>query len=248
MSRPLRVTALSAAMLGALALTGCGGGNGGDDGSHEPTSAFGRQTAAQISEAVRTDMKGVRSVTIDGTTKDATVHLSLADDGSCTGTVEPASGGKASVVEDASGSYVRGDAAYWTGQASTDADRKRVEQALRVWDGRWVKSPRSGGYLLPQCDFATFLPLLSSGDRKLAVKGDEREVAGVDAVALTADQGGVKSTLWVSTDAPHRIVRLTEAGSGAVYTLSHYDEPVSIQTPDPAEVYDLAAANKKKAE
>jgi len=244
MSRTLRVTALSAAMLGALALSGCGD----DKGPHEPTSAFGKQTAAQISEAVRADMKGVRSVTIDGTTKDETFRISLADDGTCTGTVKPATGGEATVIEDASGSYVRGDAAYWTGQASTDADRARVEQALKIWDGRWVKSPRSGGYLLPQCDFATFLPLLSSGDRQLAVKGDEREVAGVDAVALTADQAGVTSTLWVSTEAPHRIVRLSEEGSGAVYTLSHYDEPVSITTPDPAEVYDLAAANKKKAE
>lgn len=244
MSRTPRLTALSAVLLGALALSGCGD----DAGPHEPTSTFGKQTAAQISEAVRADMKGVRSVTIDGTTRQERFHISLADDGTCTGTVKPTSGGSATVVEDASGSYVRGDAAYWTGQASSDADRARVEQALKVWDGRWVKSPRSGGYLLPQCDFATFLPLLTSGDRKLATKGDEREIAGVEAVALTADQAGVKSTLWVSTDAPHRVVRLTEPGTDAVYTLSHYDEPVSIQTPDPAEVYDLAAANKKKAE
>lgn len=244
MSRTLRATALSAALLGALALSGCGG----DTAAHTPTSAFGKQTAAQISEAVRSDMSGVRSVTIDGTTKDARIHVSLADDGTCTGSVEPTSGGKAQVVEDASGSYVHGDAAYWRGQAATDADRTRVERALKVWDGRWVKSPRSGGYLLLQCDLKSFLPLLTSGDRTLATKGDERKVDGVEAVALNADQAGVKSTLWVSTEAPHRIVRLTEPSSDAVYTLNHYDEPVSIQTPDPAEVYDLAAANKKKAE
>lgn len=239
MSRTLRVTAVSAVLLGALTLSGCGD----DEDAHEPTSAFGKQTAAQISEAVRSDMKAVRSVTIDGTTGEETFHISLADDGTCTGTVEPAGGGSATVVEDASGSYVRGDAAYWKGQATTDADRTRVEQALKVWDGRGVKTPRSGGYLLFQCDFATFLPQLTAGDRRLAAKGEEREVAGVDAVALTADQGGVSSTMWVSTDAPHRIVRLTQADT--VYTFSHYDEPVSITTPDPAEVYDLAAANKK---
>lgn len=244
MSRSLRVTALSAVLLGALAASGCGG----DEGPREPASAFGKQTAAQISEAVRSDMKGVRSVTIDGVTEDETFHLSLADDGTCVGTVEPATGGEAQVIEDASGSYVRGDAAYWKGQASTEADRKRVDQALKAWDGRWVKTPRSGGYLMFQCDFATFLPQVTSGDRTLATKADEREVAGVDAVALTADQGGVTSTMWVSTEAPHRVVRLTQAGSDTVYTFSDYDEPVSIQTPDPAEVYDLAAANKKKAE
>jgi hypothetical protein len=243
MSRILRVTALSAAVLGALVTSGCGS----DTGPREPTSAFGKQTAAQISEAVRSDMKAARSVTIDGTTKDEEFRVSLADDGTCTGTIEPATGGKATVVEDVSGSYVRGNAAYWQGQASTDADRKRVDTALKVWDGRWVKSPRSGGYLLPQCDFATFLPLLTSGDRTLATKGSEREVDGVEAVAIQADQAGVKSTMWVSTDAPHRIVRLTQSG-GTVYAFSQYDEPVSITTPDPAEVYDLAAANKKKAE
>lgn len=242
MRRIPRATALSAALLGVLAASGCGG----DDGPHEPTSAFGKQTAAQISEAARSDMKGVRSVTIDGTTGEEKFHISLADDGSCTGTVEPATGGGAQVVEDASGSYVRGDAAYWKGQATTAADRTRVERALKVWDGRWVKSPRSGGYLLPQCDFTTFLPVVTSGDRTLARKGEEREVAGVDAVALTADQAGVTSTMWVATDAPHRVVRLAEGDT--VYTFSHYDEPVPIQTPDPAEVYDLAAANKKKAE
>lgn len=245
MRAPLRATGLTAALLGVLATSGCGGD---DDGPREPTSAFGKQTAAQISEAVRSDMKSVRSVTIDGTTEDEDLHLSVADDGTCVGTVEPATGGEAQVIEDASGSYVRGDAAYWKGQASTEAERTRVEQALEIWDGRWVKTPRSGGYLLLQCDFATFLPQVTSGDRTLATKGDEREIAGVEAVALTADQGGVTSTMWVSVESPHRVVRLTQAGSDTVYTFSDYDEPVSIQTPDPAEVYDLAAANKKKAE
>ena len=247
MSRSLRVTALSAALLGALTLSGCGD----QKGAHEPTSTFGKQTAAQISEAVRSDMKGVRSVTIDGTTGEAKFHISLADDGSCVGTVEQY-GGTAEVIESAAGSFVKADDAYWIGTAEGDAAaEKKVRKALGTWDGRWVRSPRGTGelatasYFLPQCQFATFVPALTAGDRTLATKGEEREVDGVEAVALTADQGDVQSTMWVSTDAPHRIVRLTQAGSDTVYAFSHYDEPVSIQTPDPDEVFDLAAANKK---
>lgn len=241
MRSTLRATALSAVLLGVLATSGCGG----EEESSEPDTAFGRQTAAQIMSAVRVDMKGVRSLTIEGTWREQEFEVSLADDGTCVGTVE-AYGGTAEVVETAEGSYVRGDDAYWLGQASTDAQKKRVEKSLAIWDGRWVRSPRAGGYLLPQCDFEHFVPLLTTGERKLAVKGEEREIDGVHSIAILADQGGIDSTMWVSTEAPHRVVRLSQTGAdAATFSMSDYDEPLSITTPHPDEVYDLAAANKK---
>ncbi|MDO7868344.1 hypothetical protein [Nocardioides jiangxiensis] len=249
MRRSLRVTALSAAVAGALAAAGCGGGGGGE--AHEPTSSFGKQTAAQIAEAARGDMGGVRSLTVDGHDAERTFHASLADDGSCVGWVK-AGGGTARFIENTQGSFVRGDDTYWLAQASTASDKARVKQALKVWDGRWVRSPRgeadlrTGSYFLPECDFVSFVPALTAADRTLATKGEERTINGVEAVSLVADQSGVTSTMWVATDAPHRVVELTQTGSdAATYELSHYDEPLDITTPDPDEVYDLAAANKK---
>lgn len=243
MRSTLRATALSAVLLGALVTSGCGG----EDDTSEPTSAFGRQTAAQIMSAARADMKGVRSLTIEGTWHDQEFHVSLADDGTCVGTME-AYGGTAEVIETVDHSYVRADEAYWLGQAETAEQRKRVEKSLEVWDGRWVRTPRAAGYFLAQCDFQHFVPLLTTGDRTLAAKGEEREIDGVLSVAVTADQSGIDSTMWVSVEAPHRVVRLSQTGAdAATFSITDYDEPVSIQTPDPAEVYDLAAANKKKA-
>lgn len=239
MRSSLRATAVPVVLLGTLLASGCG------EDADEPTSAFGRQTAAQISAAVRADMKGVRSLTVNGSAEGQEFRVSLADDGTCTGTIEQ-HGGTAEVVETAEGSYVRADDAFWLGQATTPEEKAKVEKSLEVWDGRWVRTPRQAGYFLPQCDFEHFVPLLTTGDRKLAVKGDEREVNGVQAVALVAEQGGVTSTLWVSVEAPHRVVQLRDTGAeAATFTVSDYDEPVSITTPDPDEVYDLAAANKK---
>ena len=52
--------------------------------------------------------------------------------------------------------------------------------------------------------------------------------------------------MWVATDAPHRVVELTQSGGdAATYKLGDFDEPLDITTPDPDEVFDLAAANKK---
>ncbi|TCJ21986.1 hypothetical protein [Nocardioides jejuensis] len=247
MTSPLRAAALAAAFLGASVLSSCGGG----DASHEPTSTFGKQTAAQISEAAKGDMGGVRSLTIDGTAADRTFHASLDDEGNCVGWVK-ADGGTAKFIENADGSFVRADDAYWLAQASTAADTARVKKALKTWDGRWVRSPRgkdalrTASYFLPECDFASFVPALTAVDRTLATKGEEREIDGVDAVSLVADQSGVTSTMWVATDAPHRVVELTQSGDdAATYKLGDFDEPLDITTPDPDEVFDLAAANKK---
>lgn len=242
MSFTLRTATVSAALVGLFVLPACGSD---DEVAHPPASTFGKQTAAEIGTAVRSDMATVRSLRLKGESAGQSIDISLADDGTCVGSVEQF-GGSAKVIETADGSYVKGDDAYWRGQATTDEQKANVEKSLKIWDGRWVFAPRDLGYLLPQCDFANFVPVLTSGDRKLAEVGQERTIHGVDAVSVVATQNGVTSTLWISTEAPHRVVELTEAGAdAATYSVSNYDEPLDIKTPDPDEVFDLAAANKK---
>jgi hypothetical protein len=220
---------------------------GGDDGPREPASDFGKQTVAEISSAARSDMAGVRSLTIDGTVKDQTFHISLADDGTCVGTVEQY-GGTAEVIETVEGSYVRADKAYWLGTVADQGEKgkKKIDQLEAKAGDRWIRTPRRVGYFLPQCDFENFVPVLTSGDAKLATKGEEREIDGQLAVALTADQSAVTSTIWIATEAPHRVLELSEAGlEKTTLRLSNFDEPLDITTPQPDEVFDLEAANKK---
>ncbi len=248
MSLSLRAATFSVALVSLFVLPACGSDA---EAPRTPTSAFGRQTAAEIGAAFRSDMASVRSLTVEADVDDRAFHLSLDTDGNCVGWVEQG-GGKAEFIETIDGSFVKGEDSFWLGQATTDEQKANVKKALAVWDGRWVRSPRGAGdlstpsYLVPECDHTFLLPLLTGGDRKLTEVGQEREIDGREAVAVVATQDGTTSTVWIATEAPHRALRLTQSGAdAATYDFSNYDEPLDIKTPTPDEVFDLVAANKK---
>jgi hypothetical protein len=216
-----------------------------------PTSDFGQQTVAQIRRTAITDMTGVQSLRIRGTVpaRDQELDVRLTADGSCIGTMDQGEG-HAEMVETPESSFVRADPAFWHAQTESAAERTKVDQMLAKVGGGWIRSPRRAGYFNPVCDFSTMLPLLTSGDSKKARKGDEREIDGELAISLVSSEDGITSTSWITTDAPHRVIKLTQTGGedAATYVISDYDEPVTITTPSPAEVYDLEAAIRQKAE
>ena len=217
----------------------------------EPTSDFGQQTVAQIRRTAITDMTSVRSLRIQAEVPalEQKIDVRLTSDGSCVGTMDQGDG-HAEMVETPESSYVRADAEFWDAQAETAEDRVKIDEMLEKVGGGWIRSPRRAGYFNPVCDFATMLPLLTSGDTKKATKGEEREIDGELAISLTSSEDGIISTSWITTAAPHRVVELTQKGDedAATYTISDYDEPVTITTPSPDEVYDLEAATRQKAE
>lgn len=242
MSTSRAYAAASAIAALALLAAGCGGETRSTEGKvdkAESQSSFGRQTVAQIRTATATDMANISSVTISGDvpSQELKFTVSVDSDSNCVGEFE-LSDGKASVIEVEHSSFVMGDLLFWNATIGPE----EASQRAALGDGVWLRSPRKAGSFLPQCDFRTFVPALLTGDSAAATKGKETEVGGVPAIAITSDEDGVTSTAWISTGAPHYLLKLTtEGGNDAgTFTLSDFDEPVDASLPADAKVIDLA--------
>jgi hypothetical protein len=245
MSTPRAYAATAGLAAVALLASGCGSDSKpGTSEKTEPQSSFARQTVAEIRSATATDMANIESVTITGDVpeQELTFTVSLDSDGNCTGDIE-AGGGKGSVVESASGSFVTGDELFWNAFVGPE----KAAQMIAVAEDAWVRTPREAGYFLPQCDFKVIVPTLTTGDAKAATKGEESEVDGESAVAISSSEGGVTSTAWIATDAPHHLLKLTTKGGkdAGTFTLSGFDEPVDAALPADAKVIDLAPSRQK---
>jgi hypothetical protein len=115
--------------------------------------------------------------------------------------------------------------------------------------GKWVRTPRSMGYFAPFCDLDELLDQVLAGDPTSAEKGEETDVEGQRAIALTADvSGGGTSTMWVASDAPHYLLKIETVGGDdpGVFTFSGYDEPVDVPIPPAEEVIDLGKVKAAK--
>ncbi|RJS45947.1 hypothetical protein [Nocardioides cavernaquae] len=239
MSTPRAYAATACLAVVALLASGCGNDQPDKADTAEPQSSFARQTVAEIRSATATDMGSIESFTITGDVpeQEMTFTVSLDSDGNCAGGIE-AGGGKGSVVEAASGSFVTGDELFWNAFVGPE----KAAQMMAVAEDAWVRTPRGAGYFLPQCDFKVIVPTLTTGDAKAATKGKESEVDGESAVAITSSEGGVTSTAWIATDAPHHLLKLTTKGGkdAGTFTLSDFDEPVDASLPADAKVIDLA--------
>jgi hypothetical protein len=243
MSSPRAYAATSGLAAVALVVSGCGGAE--TPAKAEPTSNFARQTVAQIRSAATTDMASIDSVTITGEVpeQDMKFTVSLDADGNCAGDIT-AGGGTGRVVEAASGSFATGDEDFW---AALVGQEKAAQMVAVAPDGVWVRTPREAGYFLPQCDFKVIIPTLTTGDAKAATKGDEAEIDGIPAVEVSSSEGGVTSTAWIATSAPHYLLKLTTKGGkdAGTFTLSGFDEPVVAALPADAKVIDLAPTRQK---
>lgn len=230
--------ALAAGVL--LAATGCAGSGGGDD--------FAGQSVKEITKAAGADMKGLQSLRISGDLEPngqtLRIDMQSTTDGDCQGSVQIGDG-TAEIVSSGGTYWMKPDQAFWEAQAPDQA--AVIEQ--QVGD-KWVTVP-SGSGLSEVCDLDNFLKAFddSSDDPSASPSNaGSEQVDGQDAVKIAGKSDGQELTAWVATGDQHYILKIEVGGGagagsgGGTLSFSDFDEPVDVQTPDPSDVVDLAAA------
>jgi hypothetical protein len=231
-------------------LAGCSDDDGGDksDGKSDGKSgggdssdtAFADQGYDDIKQAAIAAMGTLTAVHVDAEIssdgKDAALDLSMAEDGSCTGTVS-FGGISAEVLQTADGAWYKPDEGLLEQQYGAQAD----ELGGFIGD-KWVADP-SGQVTGSNCDLAGFIAQVTSDEKEEKdpqVAGVE-ELDGDEVVKLTFTNDDGDGTVYVLTEGDHFITKFTVEGDDpGTVTFSGFNEDVAAEAPAADDVVDLA--------
>jgi hypothetical protein len=207
----------------ALLLVGCGGGKKGP-----PDNGVSDMTAAGALTAVKKAIAGARSVHVSGSGRSggSPVKLDLKLVKGQGGAGHFGVGGlEFDVVRIGDKAFFKGDKRFWANFVPSAA----VQQLLA---DRWIRAPANTGdlaQLTPVTDLVQLLDQTIDAPGKL-VMGDETEVDGQKAVAITDEANG--GTLYVATTGPAYPLKLA-AGKGKTGTIDFTDwnQPVLLSPP-----------------
>ncbi|MEB8344193.1 hypothetical protein [Streptomyces endophyticus] len=225
------------------------------------------KSAQELADAAKKELLDAKSLHLtmknDADDRDtrtpALIDLRLDENGNCTGELRMgtggAKGGSVDLVKRGDEVWIKPDAIFW----KTQLPGRSGELAAELIGDRYVHGttddPMLDG-LSGTCDLDSFRKRLKDGSDRATkddlTKGDQKKVAGTEVVPLTSGDSKERSTLYVTADAPHRLVRATEKGSGESLsmTLTDYGKPVPKKTPsadDSVDVSDLRGTGPSQA-
>lgn len=215
------LTALSAAVLAAGAIAGCGGSSTNGVESKSPTEIVSAaQKAAESAKSVRVD----GSVSTAGT--QLTLDLQIAEGKGAKGSI---SEGPLSfeLIRLGDSVYIKGSAAFYEHFAGSEA--------AKLLEGRWLQAPATSGEFATLGNLTNMSQLLSTvlGQHGSLAKGGTSTIDGKSVVAVKdTTKGGV---LYVATTGKPYPIRLSKSGStGGKVTFGEWDAPVTITAPSGA--------------
>lgn len=237
------VALLGTAVMATTVLAGCGSDSDDSEGSGDSgdSSSFVDQDAQAIMDAAEEATKNASSFRIVGEMQsdgsEASLDLVLATDG-CEGTVG-IDGSDVEVLKIGDEGWYRPTADFWRAQlGGAGMDDATLDQLLSQVEGKWI-TDEEGSF----DDFCTIESFFDDADdedddNSEATKGDVEDIDGVEAIAIDHESDGTPATLWVAVDEPHYAVRV-DGGDEGSFDLTDFDEDVSFEAPDDADVVDL---------
>ncbi|WP_028654544.1 hypothetical protein [Nocardioides sp. J54] len=246
----MRRPALSLAVLPllALGLAACGDDDSGSDGGGSGTGSSStrdyRDTPIdEIGEDVEEAMDSLETVHLAGNFIDdegqkILMDVTVSRSGDCEGSMTIEGVGSMEIISVGGASYFKADDAFWQSQGG---DQASVITGL-IGD-KWTTDSTDPEGFAELCDLDELLSELSSDD----VAGDGSKVTGTQdvggketvTVSFTSDDGNA-GTAYVAADDPHYLLRMDVREEGAM-GFSRFDEPLDVQKPADAEIFDLAS-------
>ncbi len=218
MHTPKLFTTLSAAILAASAIAGCGGSSTNGVESKSPT---------EIVSAAQKAAEGAKSVRVAGLVSSAGTHLSLDLQ------IAQGKGAKGRISEGPlSFELIRiGGSVYIKGSASF-YEHFAGGEAAKLLQGRWLQAPATSGEFATLGSLTDMHQLLGTvlGQRGSLAKGGTSTVQGKKVVAVKdTSKGGV---LYVATTGKPYPIQISKSGSsGGKVTFEEWNAPVSIAAP-----------------
>jgi hypothetical protein len=211
-------TTLSAGVLAASTIVGCGGSSTNGVESKSPT---------EIVSAAQKAAEGAKSVRVAGSVSSAGTKLSLDLQ------IAQGKGAKGRISEGPlSFELVRvGDSVYIKGSASF-YEHFAGGEAAKLLQGKWLQAPATSGEFATLGSLTDMHQLLGTvlGEHGSLVKGATSTVDGKKVVAVKdKSKGGV---LYVATTGKPYPIQISKSGStGGKVTFEEWDAPVSIAAP-----------------
>ena len=216
-----------------------------DDGDDLSARELATQAKDNLLDADSVHLKltdrsaGTRTSTNQPTSMD----LALDRDGNCAGTMRMGGkGGSLEIVKQGAEVWLKPDTAFWKAQVPGP----QGDAVAKLFKGRYIHGSTKDAMLkgmADTCDLNAFQKEVasdSSGGGTLT-KGAETTVDDTKVIPLKGREDGKRSTLYVTSDSPHRLVQATQKGGGTDLTLafSDYDKPVPSKTPSADDSVDV---------
>jgi hypothetical protein len=215
----------------ALTLGACG--KDGDNG-------FTKQSVTDIEAAALADMKGVTSLHLAGTISmtegDVGLDMDVSTSGDCQGSMT-IKGGTAQILSVDGKAYIKGDEAFWTANAGSQAPA-----VIAMLGDKWMKTGDSDAQLSQLCDLDQFLDGMDEDKGTDDALGEVATVEGVQAIEITSKKDGGTTHAWVAIDGKHYIVKLEMEGGDepGTVTFSDFNKELELTAPAADEIVDLS--------
>jgi hypothetical protein len=237
--KALICAAASAALLLAPALARA------DDGSD--------LSARELAQQAKKNLLDAKSVHLTLTDRSAqarrnsrqptSMALSLDREGNCVGALRMgAHGGSVEIVKRGDEVWMKPDTAFWKSQLPG----RQGAAVAELFKNRYIHGSTKDALLkgmADTCDLSAFQKDVASGSSRggTLTKGDETTVEDTKVIPLKGREDGRRSTLYVTSDSPHRLVEATQKGHGTDTTLTFtdYNKPVPSKTPSASESVDI---------
>lgn len=227
----LRLPVLTAVVILALALAGCGG----DDGPLTRARDYAKGSGSAIASDARKAMQGLDAMHVAGQVSQGgntvSVDLSVSGKGECSGTIGVGAG-SIELRSVGGRAWYRADAAFWKVEAPDQA----AEIARKV-NGRWVPLAGELASLRTFCSIDAITEQMLSTQATVHTGGAVM-VGSTPTVRLLVDRAGTSTSAYVLSATPHYVVRMTR-GTHDELTFSDFDKAFTVKAPDPKDVFDL---------
>ncbi|QTE00431.1 hypothetical protein [Streptomyces cyanogenus] len=219
-----------------------------DDGGDGNAGALVREAQRNVLDATSLRLTLTDRAAAGKSAEVASMDLTLDRDGNCVGSFRMGRGGGSfDVVKRGDEVWMKADRAYWRSQLHDQGNK-----AADVVRDRYVHGTTNEGTFKDfahACDLKALqkeLSLNTSSDDSMRTDG-RTKIHGVDVIRLRGTEDGVPTTLYITTDSPHRLVEAVQKGDGTDDTagVSDYGKPVPSRTPAPGDSVDLSDLEKE---
>ncbi|WP_329335577.1 hypothetical protein OG866_16875 [Streptomyces sp. NBC_00663] len=202
-------------------------------------------TARQLADQAKDEFLDADSVhlkltdrstdTRTSTTQPTSMDLTLDRDGNCVGSMTMGShGGSVEIIKQGAEVWMKPDADFWKAQVPGGEG----DAVAELFKNRYIHGSTRDAMLkgmADTCDLTSFQKEVAGDEdeAKTLTKGAETTVDGTKVIPLKGMEDGKQAVLYVTSDAPHRLVKATQRGDGTDLTLTftEYDKPVPTATP-----------------